>query len=122
MSCSEFTYLNFEKYEFFKESSKEEIFKIGRIALAKAQALLNNNAEYDENYNIDWNEIEVENSDLYDELLSTMHDKPDIVIEISSIQSSNLIPCIIIDITDEIIYALIRLIVFSFSISAPKFI
>ena len=43
--------------------------------------MLNNNAEYDENYDIDWNEIEVENFDLYNEPLSTMYDKTDIVIE-----------------------------------------
>ncbi|CAG8700566.1 34667_t:CDS:2, partial [Gigaspora margarita] len=51
MSCSEFTYLNFEEYDAFEESSKEEMFKI-------AQALLKNNAEYDKNYDIDWNDIE----------------------------------------------------------------
>ncbi|CAG8818924.1 23866_t:CDS:1, partial [Gigaspora margarita] len=58
MSCSEFTYLNFEEYDAFEESSEEEIFEIGQIAFAKAQALLNNDAEYDENYDIDWNDIE----------------------------------------------------------------
>ncbi|CAG8840388.1 14980_t:CDS:1, partial [Gigaspora margarita] len=47
---------------------------------------------YDENYNINWNEIEVENSDLYNKPLSTMHKEPDIVIETSSKQSSNLMP------------------------------
>ncbi|CAG8853771.1 37842_t:CDS:1, partial [Gigaspora margarita] len=41
------------EYDTFEESSEEETFKIGRIALAKAQALLNNDAEYDENYDID---------------------------------------------------------------------
>ena len=100
MNCFEFSYLNSEEYNTFEESSKEEIFKIGRIALAKAQALLNNNTEYDKNYDIDWNKIEVENSDLYDKSLSTMHNKPDIVIETSSIQSSDLIPCVIIDIAN----------------------
>ncbi|CAG8628978.1 43228_t:CDS:2 [Gigaspora margarita] len=72
MSCFKFSYLNSEKYNTFEESSEEEIFEIGRIALAKAQALLNNDTEYNENYDIDWNEIEVENSDLYNEPLSTI--------------------------------------------------
>ncbi|CAG8850455.1 16387_t:CDS:1, partial [Gigaspora margarita] len=72
------------EYDAFKESSEEEIFKIGQIALAKAQALLNNNVKYDENYDINWNDIEVKNSNLYNEPLSTMHDEPDIIIETSS--------------------------------------
>ncbi|CAG8589433.1 34580_t:CDS:2, partial [Gigaspora margarita] len=51
MSCFEFSYLNSEEYDTFEKSSEEEKFEI-------AQALLNNDAEYDENYDIDWNEIE----------------------------------------------------------------
>ncbi|CAG8834206.1 28187_t:CDS:1, partial [Gigaspora margarita] len=58
MSCFEFSYLNSEEYDTFEESSKEETFEIGRIALAKAQVLLNNDTKYNENYDIDWNEIE----------------------------------------------------------------
>ncbi|CAG8809012.1 11156_t:CDS:1, partial [Gigaspora margarita] len=100
MRSSKFTYLNFEEYKFFEKSSEEKIFEIRRIALAKAQVLLNNDAEYDKNYDIDWNEIEVKNSNLYNEPLSTMHNKPNIIIEILSIQSSNLMLCIIIDITN----------------------
>ncbi|CAG8790128.1 15451_t:CDS:1, partial [Gigaspora margarita] len=41
------------KYNIFEESSEEEIFEIGQIALAKAQILLNNDAKYNKNYNID---------------------------------------------------------------------
>ncbi|CAG8434106.1 1123_t:CDS:2 [Scutellospora calospora] len=53
MSCSEFTYLDFEECNVFEENSEEETFEISQIALANAQALLNNN---DENDDIDWNE------------------------------------------------------------------
>ncbi|CAG8686837.1 7140_t:CDS:2, partial [Ambispora gerdemannii] len=59
MSDFEFTYMNFEECSAFEENSDDDIFIVDQVALASAQAILN---DVDENDNIDWSEIEPEDS------------------------------------------------------------
>ncbi|CAG8668978.1 11719_t:CDS:2, partial [Ambispora gerdemannii] len=61
-----FTYFNA-----FKENGEEDIFDIDQVSFASARVLLN-----DDDNDVDWTEIEVEDSDLYESFL-TMHDHCD---------------------------------------------
>ena len=94
MSNSEFTYFDFEECNAFKENSDEDVF-VDQIAFASARALLNNDND-DGDDEIDLTEIEVEDSDLYDESFSTAHDV-DTIIERTSTKNLNLTPCVIVD-------------------------
>ncbi|CAG8686647.1 9877_t:CDS:1, partial [Ambispora gerdemannii] len=83
---SEFTYFNT-----FEENGEEDIFDIDQVSFASARALLN-----DDDDDVDWTEIEVEDSDLYESFL-TMHDVEDTIIERTPTQNQKLTPCVVID-------------------------
>ncbi len=91
MSDSEFTYMDFEEYSTsaFEESNEN----IDQIALTSAQALLN---DYDENDDMDWSEVEPEDSDSYSNSFQ-INDDIDVEIERISMQGINLTACVIID-------------------------
>ena len=78
MSDFEFTYMDFE--ECSTSASKENNKNIDQIALASARALLNN---YDENDDMDQNEVEPENSDSCSNSFQT-NDDIDVEIERTS--------------------------------------